>query len=228
MAEFLRRTLAPKGHLGLTRTRLLGAAVTALALAPLAGCGGATPAATTSGSTSASPAPTGSGSATSATASGVAGLSSFSMLGVQFDALPSFVAGPADQGIGGTSVIYKAPGGAGGLGGQIGIGSDPHQKQDADGATALGLQVTKYTDEKINSNAPVNVPGARGHGRVVDLTYMVKDAAGQQHLTRLRALRFVGLNGVGYEVFVRSTVADFDAYLLGQVLTSVRAGTAPS
>jgi len=150
------------------------------------------------------------------------------MLGVQFDALPSFTAGTPDQGIAGMSVIYRAPGGAGGLGGQIGIGADPHNPRDADGATKLGLQVERYTNEKIISNAPVNVPGASGHGRIVDLTYLVKDAAGQQHLTRLRALRFLGRNGVGYEVFVRSTVADFDAYRLGQVLASVRAGTTTS
>ncbi len=207
------------------RTRLLAAAVTVLAVAPLTACGGSTPTAGPSGSPSASSAPT---AASSPTGSVAAGLTTFSMLGVQFEALPSFIAGPPDQGIGGTSVIYQAPGGAGGLGGQIGIGADPHQRQDADGATALGLQVDKYTDEKIDSNTVVNVPGARGHGRLVDLTYLVKDTAGQPHPTRLWALRFVAPNGTGYEVFVRSATADFEAYRLGQVLGSVRVGTASS
>ncbi len=75
------------------------------------------------------------------------------------------------------------------------------------------------------SFALTSVPGAKGHGRLVDIDYLVKDASGQQHPTRLQALRFVAPNGTGYEVFVRATTTDFNRYQLGQVLATVRTAT---
>lgn len=193
--------------------RLVATAVLAVALLPLSGCGGDTAATPSSPSR-------GSSRATGITPGG---LMTFSMLGVQFQALPRFTAGAPDHHVdGSTTLTYTAPGGQAGLDPQIGLGVAPHQQQDADGATSLALEVFKYTNEKITSNTTVQVPGARGHGRLVDLTYVVKDTSGQQHLTRLQTLRFVGADGTGYEVFVRATAADFGTYRLGQVLDAVR------
>ncbi len=193
--------------------RLVSAVLAALAFATLAGCGASQPAA----------GPASSPATASGTQAPSAALSTFSMLGVQFAAPPRFSAGAPDHHVDGSSTLtYTAPGGEAGLDPQIGIGAQPHQQQDADGATNLALQVFKYTAEKITANRTVQVPGAKGHGRLVDIDYLVKDARGQQHPTRLQALRFVAPNDTGYEVFVRATTTDFDRYQLGQVLATVR------
>lgn len=199
--------------------RLVSAVLAALAFATLAGCGASHPAA----GPASSPA---TASGTQAPGAPSAGLSTFSMLGVQFAAPPRFTAGAPDHHVDGSSTLtYTAPGGEAGLDPQIGIGAQPHQQQDADGATNLALQVFKYTAEKITANRTVQVPGAKGHGRLVDIDYLVKDASGQQHPTRLQALRFVATDGTGYEVFVRATTTDFDRYQLGQVLATARTAT---
>lgn len=109
-----------------------------------------------------------------------------------------------------------------GLDPQIGIGKQPGQPQDADPATALGLKVTRYTNEKITSNESVKVAGAQGHGRLVALSYTIADPkTGALRPTELSELRFRTSRGVGYEVFVRGVQGDSDHYHLADVLSTV-------